>query len=510
MTQNLRRAILALVIAIPSTAGAQTQQGDARTSDQLSRARALVQQRRFKAALATFDSLLRATPGSREAELGRAQMLAWTGRLVDAIRAYQRWVEAHPKDIEAVELFALALTWADRLDEAERLYKVLALAEVPGAERGLARLLARRGDLAGAERQWRAIVAKRPNDVEAWVGLGHVLRWRNRPREARTAFGRAVQLQPSNHEAREQLLWVEAALAPRIEPTFASLDDSDGNRLTTIGATAAVAPPWDGDVSLRGQRRATIAGGSRGSSLSATVAASRHIGQLTVRASAGTARLDDGTAGPGALTRDVLTGSATASARVTRRLHVGAGVGREPFDETAALIRRGIVTTTVGGGATIDGGRGLTFAGAFEHVELTGATPNSRRSGTASLTWRAPFVLSLGANARAFGYASDPSEGYFAPRSYVLGEATAQIAIGRQLGWSMTVDGGVGAQSIDLRAAGSETQLAGRGGLSLLYRPTPGLEWSVSTTSSNAASSATSGLSSYRTSGMSMRARVSF
>jgi hypothetical protein len=74
----------------------------------------------------------------------------------------------------------------------------------------------------------------------------------------------------------------------------------------------------------------------------------------------------------------------------------------------------------------------------------------------------------------------------------------------------MTLDGGVGAQAIDLRAVGSETQPAARGALSLLYRPTPGLEWSVSGMTTNAASSATSGLSSYRASGVTVRARVSF
>ena len=510
MAQNLRRAVLALVIAAPSIAGAQQQQGDARASDQLSRARALVQQRRFKAALATFDSLVRAAPGSREAELGRAQMLAWTGRMLDAIRAYQRWVEAHPKDVEAAELFALALTWADRLDEAERVYKLLALAEVPAAERGLARLLARRGDLAEAERQWRAIVAKRPGDVEAWVGLGQVLRWRNRPREARGAFARAVLLDPSHREAREQLRWLEAALAPRVEPSVASMDDSDGNRVTTIAAMTAMAPTWDGEVSLRAHRRTANSGASRTSSLGAMIAASRNIGQLTMRSSVGAARLDDGATAPGGLTRDVVTASATASAQVGRRLHIGAGIGREPFDETAALIRRGIVTTTFGGGASVDAGRSLTLAGRFEHVELSGATPNSRSGGSASLTWRAPFVLSVGTNVRAFGYAADPAEGYFAPRRYLLGEATAQIAVGRQLGWSVTLDGAVGAQAIDLRAVGSETQPAARGALSLLYRPTPALEWGVSGMTTNAASSATSGLSSYRASAVSARARVSF
>lgn len=87
MAPKLRWAILALLVAAPAIAAAQQQQGGARTSDPLSRARALVERKRFKAALAVFDSLMRAEPGSRDAALGRAQMLAWTGRLADAVKA---------------------------------------------------------------------------------------------------------------------------------------------------------------------------------------------------------------------------------------------------------------------------------------------------------------------------------------------------------------------------------------------------------------------------------------
>ncbi len=509
MANRLCRAILALVIAAP-IAGAQQQQGDVRASDRLGRARALVGQRRYNDALATFDSLLRAAPGSRDAALGRAQVLAWSGRLSEAIRAYQRWVDAHPKDVEAVELFAQALTWAGRLDAAERLYQLLALGGSVEAERGLARIMARRGDLDGAERQWRAIIAKRPNDGEAWFGLGQVLRWQNRPREARVALARAVHLDPGNREAREQLRWVEASLAPRVEPTLASTSDNDDNRLTTIGLMAGVAPPWDGELSVRGQRRSARVAGLRASSISAAFGATTNIRQLTLRGSVGASRLNDEPTVPGPLMRDVLTFAATASAQVNRRVHLGAGIGREPFDETAPLIRRGIVTTTYGGGTSVDVGHGLALAGRLERMELSGATANTRTGGTAALTWKAPFVLSLGTNVRAFGFSTDPAEGYFAPRRYVLGEATAQLAIGRQLGWSVTLDGGVGAQAIDMHTGGSETQPAARGGLALLYRPTPGMEWGVSGMTTTAASSATSSLASYRASAVSMRARVSF
>jgi tetratricopeptide (TPR) repeat protein len=502
-------AILALIGA-PAVAAAQQQQGGARDSDPLIRARALVEKKRFSAALAAFDSLLRAAPGSREAALGRAQVLAWAGRFADAVKAYERWVEAHPKDTEALELLARALSWAGRLDDAERLYTLLALGGVPGAERSLARIAAWRGDLPESERRWRAIVARRPADSEAWVGLAQVLRQTGRPREARAALARAVAADPGNRDAAEQLRWVEAALSPHIDPTIASMNDTDGNRVTTIGATAALAAPWDGEFSVRARHRAAAIGVARASSLDAAVAATRNIGRYEFRGSVGATRLDDPSSAPSGATRDVLTAAAGISAQVGRRMHVAGGIGRSAFDETAPLMRRGIVWTTFGAGASADLGPRLAVSGEIEHARLTGATPNSRTGGSGSLSWRAPALLTLATTVRAFGYATNPGEGYFAPRQYVLGETSAQLAIGRDLGWAATLDGGIGVQAIDARAAGSATQPAARGGLSILYRPVPGLEWGVAGTIAKAASPATSSLTSYRATGVSLRGRVSF
>jgi tetratricopeptide (TPR) repeat protein len=507
---KLRWAILALLLAAPAVAAAQQQQGGARDSDYLGRARAFVEKKRFKAALAVFDSLMRAAPGSREAAIGRAQVLAWAGRLADAVKAYERWLQAHPKDTEAMELLARTLSWAGRLDDAERLYTLLAIGGLPEAERALARLAAWRGDLPGSERRWRAIVARRPGDSEAWVGLAQVLRRRGRPREARDALARAVAADPANRDAAEQLRWLEAALPPHLDPFVASMNDTDGNRVTTMGATAALAAPWDGELSVRARRRAAAIGASRASSLDAAVAATRNIGRYAFRGSLGATRLDDATTAPGGPTRDVLTAAAGVSAQVGGRMHVAGGIGRSAFDETAPLMRRGIVWTTFGAGASADVGSRLAFSGEIEHARLTGATPNSRTGGSGSLSWRAPAFLRLATTVRAFGYAADPREGYFAPRQYVLAEASAQLVIGRDLGWAATLDGGIGVQEIDARTLGSATQPAARGGLSILYRPVPGFEWGVSGTVANAASPATSSLTSYRATGVGVRARVSF
>src|SRR5918999_2598673 len=155
-------ALLALLLTAPATADAQQQQGVARDADHLRRARALVEKRRFEAALTIYDSLFRAEPGSRDAALGRAQTLGLTGRLADALRVYEQWLDANDRDVGAVEKLAQTFEWAGRLNEAERLFKALAAAGFAEGPRGLARIAARRGGLVEGEHRRRATVDKEP------------------------------------------------------------------------------------------------------------------------------------------------------------------------------------------------------------------------------------------------------------------------------------------------------------------------------------------------------------
>jgi hypothetical protein len=299
-------------------------------------------------------------------------------------------------------------------------------------------------------------------------------------------------------------------LAPHVDPTVASHEDTDGNRVTIIGAIAALAAPWDGELTAHAQRRAATAGALRGEVLSAAFTASRATGRYGFRGSLGAARFDDAGAVVGTTRRDVLTGSASASATVGSRLNVVVAAARRPFDETAAIIQRGIVTTTLGAGGSLALTQRVTAAAEIERSRLTGATSNTRTGGSGWIRWRAPHVLSLVTTMRTFGYASDPGEGYFAPRRYLLADVGAQLAVGRELGWAASVDGGWGAQTFDTYAAGSETQPAARGSIAITSRPRPGLEFSVTGNVSSAVSPATSTLTSYRASGWTFKSRISF
>ena len=51
------------------------------------------------------------------------------------------------------------------------------------AQKGLARVIAARGELERSERAWRDVLDIRPNDAEALTGLAQILSWQGRPAE---------------------------------------------------------------------------------------------------------------------------------------------------------------------------------------------------------------------------------------------------------------------------------------------------------------------------------------
>lgn len=67
--------------------------------------------------------------------------------------------------------------------------------------------LARRGagDLAGAERVLKALVAAEPGNAELWFQLGLTLRFQDRRAEATAAQRRALSIDPDNRDARLEL-----------------------------------------------------------------------------------------------------------------------------------------------------------------------------------------------------------------------------------------------------------------------------------------------------------------
>jgi tetratricopeptide (TPR) repeat protein len=105
--------------------------------------------------------------------LNEALALERQGDFEAALTSYRLALRDHPTDARILQNMAIAFTKTHRPEEAIRYYKhALDInPDLSGANYGLAFLLLKRGDRAGAERHLEAFLAKPPNSPEAerWV-----------------------------------------------------------------------------------------------------------------------------------------------------------------------------------------------------------------------------------------------------------------------------------------------------------------------------------------------------
>jgi tetratricopeptide (TPR) repeat protein len=480
---------------------------------------------RFAASLATYDDLLARIPDHREAALGRAQTLAWAGRMRESIAAYRAWLDAHPGDRAAELDLARTESWAGRLDAAEARYQRLAEAGEAAGEKGVARVSAWRGDLARSERIWRSLSARYPEDPEVWTGLAQVLRWSGRAQQAEHALERALAAEPAYGDARAQLPWVRADLATGVEPFVIHANDSDENRSTLVGVTGTTRPWWNGRVSATVSRREASLGATRATSSGARTAAtwSPLRARLTLRGELGASRLEADVEGASAKTVTRPAMALSLSAQPDRRVSVGVGLSRVPFDEVAVLIANRLVA----GALDVDAGVQLTgrlaLGLAYGRGAVTGGSlRNSRDAASGSLRWTVRRGLSVAASVRTFAWdrasfagegASRVSDGYFAPARYRLAEGSARWELGRDLGWFGGVEAGLGEQMVrpfvDERTAGaSRSNLAERATTSIGFRFAPGAELAASAGFANVAAPQTVSAAEYRAWNVGLRARI--
>jgi hypothetical protein len=233
-------------------------------------------------------------------------------------------------------------------------------------------------------------------------------------------------------------------------------------------------------------------------------------GHLTVIVEAG-ATLTRSGEGAGARDRRFAVGGSRATVRLSNRFSLGGGVSRSAFDETAHLIQSAITTTTWTAEGDLQLPGRLVVSGGGEVANLEGGSgPNRRRAGFTVLRWQPRRFLSMGLAGRGFNYDNSPRDGYFAPAQFRLGEISARYGLGRELGWGLTLDLGIGLQRVvfDGPATTSGTQ---RVGLSAAYRPRPGAEVGLKYEFSNVAGAGAVSLASgsvYHASNLSLRMRL--
>ncbi|HEY0970599.1 MAG TPA: tetratricopeptide repeat protein [Gemmatimonadales bacterium] len=498
-----------------SLAGDPLRTGRLASADSLWRAGAHERARDAYAAIVTGDTM-----SAPVAVLRLATLRAWNDEHDAAITLYRAYLRLAPDDPEARLALARTIAWAGRHAEAEAAYEQLltsglderSLAE---AEKGIARVAAWRSDLVRSERLWRAVTGRWPQDAEGWTGLAQVLHWAGQPREADGALDRALALRPDDADALEQRRWLRAELRPAAEPRVVSERDSDDNRSTVTSLTATF-PSAAGSWTLSLGQRDAGQPGAEGTSRSIRAGGRWTLGRAVLaRAELGATQVRVGRAadwGPDESGRTTPSAAASASIRLAPGASLAVGVSHGAFDETVALMRAGVRTTSVDVGGDVTLGGGLRLAVGASHTSLRGApTANARLSGNAALSWNAAQGLSVTGALRAFGYTRSVREGYFAPDSYALGELGARWTLGDALGWSVSADAGIGVQSIVLPGT-RETRGAQRAALGVAFGVRPGTTLSIDAALANVAGVATAASPDrgYRHSSIGLGARIGF
>lgn len=466
---------------------------------------------RFPSSVAQYDTVLAREPGYRDAVLGRATTLAWWGRFAAAIGALARWQDANATDVEAALLRARFLSWEGRLDAALAVYDSLAAAGAAvEAERGRAQVLAWRGDLEGAEARWRELVTRHPDDAEAWVGLGQVLRWQGRTFAARDALARALALAPSSNDAREQLRWVEAEIAPSVSFGYVLTEDSERNRSGTLEIAGTTVRP--GNVRFTGGARWRSV--SLGNGEAMVLPAAMGTAQWQPGRGAWTLRLDAGAVQyPERVAAAYTTwqGGLRISGRPASRVAVGVGYARSPFDDIVAAAERRLTMNV------LDADVGITLRprvvlglGASSGRAVGDLVSNVRTTRLAALRWTPARGVSVALTHRTFGW-SEPAPGlFFAPQRFALTEGSARWSWPRDLGLVASGEIGVGAQSVRFAGGATSSRMAPRAAMQLGWRPLPGREIVAGLQYANVAAAGAATASEYRYGAATLTARWTF
>ena len=165
-----------------------------------------IEEGRYGEALAALEA--RRAGADADTALLLADLYLSLGRVAEAVAALQ----AHAERPRVAALLARALLLDDRADAAERVLAT-ALREHPQDQE----LLLARGDLArfngdapGAMVAYRRVLADRPENAEAWFGLGRVEAEREAVREGRAALGRAIAISPDGPGYQGELATLES------------------------------------------------------------------------------------------------------------------------------------------------------------------------------------------------------------------------------------------------------------------------------------------------------------
>jgi Flp pilus assembly protein TadD len=151
------------------------------------------------------------TQAAAKAAFGDQKLAA--GNVKEAIDLYREALAAAPKEAVLAYKLAMALDKAgDTASERTALEQTIQIdANMAEAQNQLGYLASRAGETASAEEHFRLAVQASPGFVKAWINLAATLYLESKIPEARTAVGRALQIEPDNPQAQKLLSALNSA-----------------------------------------------------------------------------------------------------------------------------------------------------------------------------------------------------------------------------------------------------------------------------------------------------------
>lgn len=468
---------------------------------------------KYDDALRLYGDVLRRDSTSARAVFRVGTLLAWRNDFDRSVALFRKYLTLAPGDADGRVALARTLAWRGDYRQALAVCDSVLAGNADNRDAALlaAQTTAWSGHLVAAAARYDRWLGRHPNDAEGWNGLAQVWQWSGRPERARDALRRALAADPTNATVLAQLAVTEVALAPSVEPGITSTDDSDQNRTLTYLVRTGFVAPWHARVQADASFRSADLEAVHGTS--ATVRAVSSWNPIdaawTMRGELGLAQLDGTDGGATRSSHTAPIASVRLSGRIASRISLGADVSHSPFDETAALIFSGIESTSLGGDADITLPARLSLGGEGGWTRLTGGTsPNTRVAGSGALRWSFTRAFSVAAGARAFGYDHAAADGYFAPKHYLLAEASGRWHLGGELGWALDTELGLGHQRITAFDDSNASRFADRFTVTAAYRPAPGVEWSVGGGFANVASPTTVSSADYRSYSVTIKSRL--
>src|SRR5205814_10164722 len=224
----------------PAIAGAQ---GEPRLAEVLASADQAWSAGKYDDAFDRYQAVLRRDSTAARAVFRVATVLAWRNDLNRSVSLFRLYARIAPGDEDGRIGLARSLAWSGRYDQSIALSDSVLAANPRQREAALlaAQAMAWSGNLQGAIGRYQRWLTTHNVDAEAWTGLAQVWRWAGRPEETRQALRRALAADPKHANARTQLEWANASVAPSFEPATSSTGDSDDNRSTAYLVRGGVA-----------------------------------------------------------------------------------------------------------------------------------------------------------------------------------------------------------------------------------------------------------------------------